>query len=233
MRIAVFAVLLPLAVGFASPAAAQSKNLAPGFSVLPKGAKVAIMPVDIELFSISGGGILEPRADWTDAATGHFKSALRGNQHWKDLAVVEVSDKDADELAEINNLHAAVARAINAHHYGLLPLPTKNGKLDWSMSDAVQPVKKATGADYAVFSWIRDSYASAERQAAMVAIAILSMGRAIASGGQQIGYASLVDLNDGRILWFGRLARNSGDLREATPAMETVEALLSDFPPAK
>ena len=59
------------------------------------------------------------------------------------------------------------------------------------------------------------------------------MGRAIASGGQQIGYASLVDLNDGRILWFGRLARNSGDLREATPAAETVEALLSDFPPAK
>jgi hypothetical protein len=119
------------------------------------------------------------------------------------------------------------------HHFGTLPLPTKDGKLDWSMGEAVRMVKQATGADYAVFSWVRDSYTSAERAAAMVAITILSLGRAVPLGGSQVGYASLVDLNTGQVLWFNRLARNSGDLREAAPAAETLDALLNQFPTAK
>jgi hypothetical protein len=91
-------------------------------------------------------------------------------------------------------------------------------------------VKKATGARYALFSWLRDSYASAERKAAMIGLALLGIG---ISGGQQVGYASLVDLETGRVVWFNRLARQSGDLREAESAAETVDALLSEFPVAQ
>jgi hypothetical protein len=49
-------------------------------------------------------------------------------------------------------------------------------------------------------------------------------------GGEQVGYASLVDLNTGRVVWFNQLNRMSGDLRNPAPAVETVEALLKDFP---
>jgi hypothetical protein len=210
-------------------------NLAPGFTALPKGAKVAVMPSDIELFSISAGGVSEPRADWTEAASKYFKAALLDKNRTLGLDTVVVSDKDADDFAELNSLHAAIARAIAVHHFGpaSLHLPTKDGKLDWSLGEEVQAIKKATGADYALFSWIRDGYASAERQAAMVAIAVLSLGRAVPGGGAQTGYASLVDLNTGRVLWFNRLRRGSGDLREADKAAETLEALLSGFPVAK
>jgi hypothetical protein len=48
----------------------------------------------------------------------------------------------------------------------------------------------------------------------------------------QVGYASLVDLNTGQILWFNRLVRGSGDLREADKATETLDALLANFPAA-
>jgi len=78
-----------------------------------------------------------------------------------------------------------------------------------------------------VFTWVRDSYASAERKAAMVAMAILGVGLA---GGSQVGYASLVDLETGRVLWFNRLARASGDLREEKAASESLDALLFGFP---
>ena len=237
MRLAssVFAVI---AVSFAVVASGQSKNLAPGFSGLPKEATVVIMPTDIELFSISGGGVLEPKADWTEAASKYFKAALLAKRESLGVSTVELADKDADELAEINLLHGAVARAIAMHHFkdqrGLdLSLPTKEGKLDWSLGETVQPIKKLTGADYALFSWVRDSYASAERQAAMVGIAILTLGRAVPLGGMQVGYASLVDLNTGRVLWFNRLLRGRGDLREADKAAETVNALLEEFPVAK
>jgi hypothetical protein len=129
-------------------------------------------------------------------------------------------------------LHAAVARSINLHHGigGMWALPTKNGQLDWSFGDALRPLKHKSGANYALFIWIRDSYASAERVAAMVLMAVLGVGL---SGGSQQGYASLVDLDTGRVLWFNSLARASGDLREPAKAVETVDTLLAGFPAAR
>jgi len=62
---------------------------------------------------------------------------------------------------------------------------------------------------------------------AIVAMALLGVGLA---GGAQTGYASLVDLRTGRVVWFNNLARGFGDLREPEPARETVEALLKSFP---
>jgi hypothetical protein len=219
----------------AGPAFAQSKNLAPGFVTLPKGAKVAIMPTDIELFSISAGGVAEPKADWTESASKYFKEALVKKKQTLGLDTVEVSEKDADDFADINALHAAIARAISMHHFGPgnLNLPTKDGKLDWSLGESAREVKKTTGADYALFSWVRDGYASAERVAAMVAIAVLSLGRVAPGGGMQTGYASLVDLNTGQVVWFNRLQRGTGDLREAEKAAETVNTLLNQFPVAQ
>ncbi len=211
---------------------AQERNLAPGFSALPKNTKVVVMPTDIELFSISGGGVVEPKADWTEAASRHFKAALAEKKQKMGVSITELSEKDADELAEVNTLHAAVARSIATHHFGpgMLNLPTKDGKLDWSMGDAVKGIREKTGADYALFSWIRDSYASAERVATMIVLAMLGVG---IGGGLQIGYASLVDLNTGQVVWFNRLLRVSGDLREAKPAAETLESLLEKFPVVK
>jgi len=64
----------------------------------------------------------------------------------------------------------------------------------------------------------------------MIALAVLGVGVA---GGQQVAYASLVDLETGRVVWFNRMARAGGDLREAQPAAETVGSLLYGFPVAK
>jgi hypothetical protein len=216
----------------ASGAAAQSKNLAPGFQALPQGAKVVIMPTDIELFSISAGGIPEPRADWTEVATKHFKAALVEKKKSLGATTVDLSEKDADEFEEINVLHGAIARAINIHHFGpgFMALPTKDGKLDWSLGEPVRRIKERTGADYALFSWVRDSYASGERVVAMIALAAFGIG---VQGGTQVGYASLVDLNTGQVLWFNRLLRGWGDLREADKATESLNALMQGFPGSK
>ncbi len=227
------ALLLAASLFTATGAArADSRNIAPDFKNLPKGAKVVIMPADIELFSISAGGVSEPKADWTEAATRYFTNALTERKKSLGLASVELANADADELSDVNALHAAVARSIALHHFGpsSLRLPTKDGKLDWSLGDSVAPIRQKTGADFALFSWVRDSYASAERKAAMVAMALLGVG---ISGGFQVGYASLVDLKSGRVLWFNQLGRGTGDLREADSAKETVGVLLDKFPIAQ
>lgn len=228
-RLAAFFALLVACAG----ACAQS-NLAEGFKAIAPDAKILLMPIDLELFSVSGGGVLEPRADWTDAASKHMKSALLTKKKSLGTTSVELEERDEDDFAEVNALHAAIARSIAFHHFGpnIFRLPTKEGKLDWSMGEAVKPLKAKTKADYALFTWMRDSYASGERVAAVVIMALF--GIVMAPGAMQVGYASLVDLDSGQILWFNRLLRGSGDLREAEKAAETLEALLANFPaPAK
>lgn len=210
--------------------AAESKNLAPGFANLPKGASVVLMQPDIELFSLSAGGVPEPKADWTEAALKHVQAAIKQKSSELGMQARDISDKDADELAEINSLHGAIANAISFHHMGMHHLPTKEGKLDWSMGSAVDQLRAKTGSDYALFIWVRDSYSSPERKAAMVALALLGIG---ITGGFQVGYASLVDLKTGQILWFNQMIRGTGDLREAEPAIESVARLLTNFPDSK
>lgn len=227
--LALYAAVTISALTLAGNAGAQPKSLAEGFSVLPKDARIVIMPTDIELFSISAGGIPEPKADWTAAASKHFKTALIDKKKSLGATALELSEKDADEVAEVNTLHAAIARSISLHHFGpsFFNLPTKAGKLDWSLGETVRVIKDKSGADYALFSWIRDSYASGERVATMVVMALFGIGLA---GGSQVGYASLVDLNTGQVVWFNRLLRAGGDLREADKAVETLNTLLDKFP---
>ena len=170
----------------------------------------------------------EPRADWTDAAQKNFRAALAARGPQLGARVIELGEAQLDEFAELLALHRAVAEAVFMHHSRAgRKLPTKRDRLDWSLGDAVAPLHAKTGADYALFTWIRDSYASSERKAAMFAMALLG---AVSFGGSQVGYASLVDLRTGRIVWFNDLDRMSGDLREAAAARETVDTLLERFP---
>jgi hypothetical protein len=224
---------LVLAAVLAAAAVAQSqeadaKHLAPGFQSRAAGSRLAIVPPDMELFSISAGGVQEPKADWTEAAQRNFKAALVARREQLGADTTELPEAELDEFAELNALQRAVAQAVFVHHTGLgMRLPTKNERLDWSLGDAVKPLKARTGADYALFIWIRDTYASNERKAAMIAMALIG---AISTGGEQTGYACLVDLNSGRVVWFNDLRRMTGDLRDEKTAIETVETLLKGFP---
>jgi hypothetical protein len=233
------AVALVLLVAFGvgaqtAPAApaAGNKNLAPGFAGLSSADKVLLMPVDVELFSLSAGGVAEPKADWTASAQTHMKGAIAARRAALRLSTIDGTEALADEFAEQVGLHAAVAQSIALHHGvgGMWALPTKDGQLQWSFGDAMQPLARKTGARYGLFVWLRDSYASAERKAMMVGLALLGVGIV---GGIQVGYASLVDLQSGQVVWFNRLARATGDLREATSATESIDALLAGFPQAR
>jgi hypothetical protein len=225
-RIVLAALLLAAASAHAADDA--TKHLAPGFTARPANSRLIVLPADMELYSMSAGGVIEPREDWTRAAEKNFVAAVAEERKRLGPQVTVMDAAQADDFADIVTLHRAVADAISLHHNGgLLELATKGNRLEWSLGEAVKPLRERTGADYALFTWVRDSYASNERKAAMVALALLG---AISFGGEQQGYASLVDLRTGQVVWFNQLDRMSGDLREPAPAVETLQALLKDFP---
>lgn len=205
----------------------RAASLAEGFTRLPEGAVVLLMPLDIELFSVSAGGILEPQAEWTEKAHANLRRAFLTRSSALKVNFMPLPGEVDEVVESLNRLHGAVGQAIAMHHRGLFALPTKEGRLDWSLGDEAALMRARTGADYALFAFVRDSYASSERVAMMVVGALLGFGL---SGGMQVGYASLVDLASGRVLWFNTLLRQSGDLRELEKARESCDALLDKFP---
>ncbi|MBI2161378.1 MAG: hypothetical protein HYU25_13560 [Candidatus Rokubacteria bacterium] len=195
-------------------------------------ARVVLMPPDIELSELSAGGVVELKAEWTERAKGHVLAALRAeidrrNAHLGPYRAP--ADNPAREHAhnQLLKLHDQVGRAILVHHYGVAKLPNKDGKFDWTLGEGAGVLAEDQAADYALFVFLRDSYASAGRKAAIVGAALLGVAM---PGGTQWGFASLVDLKSGDLVWFNRLVDPQGDLREPAPAGEAVKKLLADLP---
>lgn len=193
--------------------------------------RVLLMPVDIELFEMTAAGMLEPKAEWTEDARANLEEALSHLLAEHDAALVRYQpSRDQTELeytrTQLAKLHAVVGQAIvqNTGAPQAL-LPTMKDRFDWSLGREASALGASQGADYALFIHIRDAYESAGRVAVMLVVAI---GGGNVRGAPKAGYASLVDLQTGDIIWFSRSV--TGDLRQPEVARKSAQALLAGFP---
>ena len=222
-------------VGLLGVGCAQTSTLKVAGDFTPRGdpPRVLLMPTYIELAELSAAGIPFPKADWTEAANVHVTAALDGFLRERGAAlVVYATPPEGSASARRHNqlikLHGEVGNAVLVHKFvPQAALPTTKDKFDWTLGGGVAVLGAAYDADYALFVFIRDSYSSAERVVVMVVGALLGVG---VPGGVQFGFASLVDLESGGIVWFNRLVSGSGDLRTPEPARQAVDNLLADFP---
>lgn len=202
-----------------------------------KKARVVLMPLDIQLTELTAAGLEEPKADWTEAARANVTAGLTAALADHGLALRQYNKPKRSQSArrdeQLEKLHSTVGGTILVHHYNAMNrLPTKQGQLDWTLGAMARKLGGDQNAEYALFVFLRDSYATAGRKAAMVASTIVSglLGTPVAKAGERIGFASLVDLHSGKVVWFNVLYSDSGDLREAAPAREVVDDLMSGFP---
>lgn len=192
---------------------------------------VVLVEPDIELSEVMAGGMSEPRREWTSIARLLYPQAARevlarqGIGMQPDYLLPADAGPD-DPRRQITLLSQAVSMSILAYSRssGTGPLRNKHGRFDWSLGPGVAVLREATGADYALFTYIRDSYASGGRTAMRVAGMILLGGDI--GGGVQVGVASLVDLRTGQVVWHNLLVDQTGDLRNLAGARETSQHLL-------
>jgi hypothetical protein len=195
----------------------------------PPSTNVLLIEPDIILFELTAGGLEEPRADWTEAAKVNVARKLNEvlQRSGDKLIPYQPPEKIPDRLhaeEQILKLHEVVGQTVLIHKY--IPqyeLPTKQGCFDWGLGECVKSLKEDTGADY-----LRDSYTSPGRAALMVASALLF--GFVPQGGMQLGFASLVDLQTGQIVWFNRLVSGAGDLRTPEAAEKAIQELLTGNP---
>lgn len=228
-----FAGLMVAAFGLLSGCASTQVRTAtdPAGKPLALAGTVVLIEPDIELAELGAGGMAEPRKEWTNTARLLYPQAARETlaTHGIGMAPDFVLPADAgpdNRLRQLTLLSQAVSMSILRYGRGRGPgtLRNKHGKFDWSLGPGAQELRKATGADYGLFTYIRDTYASGGRQAMRVA-GLLLLGGDI-GGGMQIGVASLVDLRTGQVVWHNLLIDQTGDLRNLQGARETAGDLL-------
>lgn len=212
--------------------------------------KLLVMRPDIQVGSVTTGGMVEPRADWTEAARTNVIAALRAQQGARggNLFIAEKRDSIAgvppETVAELERLHNAVGGSVALHKYAGAWLPSKRGRgLDWTLGADAVALGRRTGYDYALFLHAEDSFASGGRVALQV-VGVLGCAVGFCApnigGGGQTAYASLVDLRTGELVWFNVLSAKSqiagikmGDLRAPEGAAQMVERLLGRMKPGK
>ena len=212
--------------------------------------KLLVMRPDVSVGSVTTGGMVEPRADWTEQGRANLIAALKAQQAERGGNAIIMEKRDSlpgiepETIAELERLHYAVGQSIALHRYNNRHLPTKRGKgLDWTLGQDAVRLGQRTGMDYALFLYAEDSFASTGR----VALQVLGVAGCFVGfcapnigGGGQFAYASLVDLRSGEVVWFNVLQAgtqiagiNMGDIRKPEGAAQMVDRLLDRMKPGK
>lgn len=195
------------------------------------GLRILLMPLDVELSSLQASGMLEPNAEWTATAKELLLESIMEFQAGRAATVIPVDSaaftgRDA-ALVQVQRLHGAVGQTILLHKFTAVKLPTKKDKFDWTLGPGTAALADEYGTDYALFIHVRDSYTSGGRFALQLAAGLMGVGL---SGGEQVGFASLVELKSGKVVWFNFLHDETGDLRTRKGAERTVANLLGKMP---
>lgn len=222
-----------------SPAFAQERSaVKQGFELQAEsGKRILVFRPAVSVGSQSTGGMFEPNAEWTEQAKGNIQMALEELQARLGNEVVEAPEafgEDARAVEEHMALFAAVSQAVIEYQFFVgnrLPTKKKDNKadvFDWSLGNGVANLPGADRADYGLFVFNKDAYGSTGRKI-LQAVALLGPGIAVKSG-EHVGYAGLVDLRTGDLLWLNADGAMGGDVREAEGSLKRVRQLLEEFP---
>jgi hypothetical protein len=229
---------LAVAALVAQPAAAQwgTENAATkdGF-VLPtdRPVRILLFRPDVRVGEQSTGGLNEPNADWTAAARANIGAALAASPVTKALEIRSMPEpvgEDGALMADYRALFRAVMDSVIQHKlFAGNRLPTKKADFRWTLGPGVARLGALGGGDYGLFLYSYDSYGSGGRKAAQIVGLMLGVGM---TSGVHVGYAGLVDLKTGDLVWVNADVAMGGDVREAEGATKRVAQLLEEFPVA-
>ncbi len=203
-----------------------------GFSFPAQGpVRILVFRPDVHVGEQSTGGLNQPNAEWTQQAQRLIAVALDAAQRARSnelKAMPELTGADGALLAEYRALFRVVTGAVVEHKlFAGNRLPTKKSDFNWTLGPGVARLGQVGGGDYGLFLYSYDSYGSTGRKAAQVVGLMFGVGM---TAGVHIGYAGLVDLKTGELVWINADLAMGGDVRSADGATKRVAQLLEDFP---
>ena len=201
-----------------------------------KGQTILLFRPSVWVGEQSTGGLAEPNADWTAQARDFLSAELARRQiEFSNELIIEpdLVGEDAKLFSEHRALFNSVASSVVTHQFFAgNRLPTrKNKAFDWTLGEGTKALAERTGARYGLFVRTEDQYGSFGRKMFQV-LAIGLVGAGVSSG-KHVGYAGLVDLHSGDLVWLNADEQMGGDVRTEDGMQKRVGQLLEDFPGLK
>ena len=225
--------VLVCATGVSSAHAQEKSGTKEGFVLKEKSAKILLIRPTIKVGAQSTGGMFEPNADWTAQAKENIGSALAAAQKTLGNEVVlaeEPIGRSAEVMADYQALFSVLADSVIQYQFfpgNRLPTKKRKGVFEWTMGPGVADIAKDTGADYALFIYNEDQYGSTGRKILQL---FAAMAYVTVKSGEHKGFAGLVDLRTGDLVWLNADLAMGGDVRTSDGAQKRVAQLLEDFP---
>ncbi len=231
-------IVLAFAIMFAAspilaqtPVTTEKYAVREGFAFAPEAPpRILVFRPEIKVGEQTTAGLFQNNAEWHATATRELSAALikAGGKRGIEMILHDEADASSPVLAEHRALFRLVVGTIIRHKlFGKDPLPSKTDSFDWSLGSGVAKIAPDAQVEYGLFLLSHDSFESAGRRAAKLVAALMGNGDI---SGTHFGYAALVDLKSGDIIWLGVDLKAGGDIRTAEGATLRVEQLFNGFP---
>jgi hypothetical protein len=199
--------------------------------------QVVLLPVDVDVYELSAGGVKEEVPEWSDTAETNIRNALLVSKGTGGKCCisrpVDTSSLTAEER-EILEEHLALFNTVATNAvWANLPYNTawhfKAEHFDYTLGDGLGFLKEKYGLDAGLVITGEDVVSSSGRKTtavlgAMFGVAI-PLGHSILMGG-------LVDFSTGDLLWLNHVVSAAGqdDLRDPASCLELAGTLMKDYP---
>ena len=229
-------VAVSLTMAAAQPAHAQFGGLErtevkEGYRIKAGEVNILVFRPNVRVGEQTMGGLHEPNVDWTEEAKANLIGALEEMHGASGLELIMVPDQEGemgDVVEEYTALFGTVAGAVLQHKMTRgNRLPTKRDRFDWTLGEEAARLKEL-GGDYGLFLYTYDSYGSTGRK--IIQGLALMLGGGLVPSGVHVGYAGLVDLDTGDLVWLNIDTSMGGDPRTAEGAQKRVRQLMEEFP---
>ena len=167
-------------------------------------------------------------------ARENIGQALRGCQAKLGNEIVMYDEKfergDGPLAAQYAILFGAIAHSVIEYQFfkgNRLPTKVRRNAFEWGMGPGLAAMPSLKGADYGLFINTNDAYGSTGRKVLQV---VAMFGGIAVTSGEHIGYAGLVDLKTGDLVWLNADRQMGGDVRSPEGAAKRVRQLLEGFP---
>ena len=228
-------IILMFAFFLALPAvshAQQKSAVKPGFGFPSDRAfRIVVFRPDVKVGDQSAGGVVTPNAEATRNARDYLGKALTSAKIGGTADVVfmpEVDGESAVTLSDYRALFNGLSETVlQSRLFKGNRLPTKKTGFEYTLGPDVSKLTTSVGGDYGLFVRTDDAYGSAGRKALQIFAAFGGVG---VTSGRHGGFAGLVDLKTGDLLWFNADYQMGGDVRQIDGATKRVTQLLEGLP---
>lgn len=204
-----------------------------GFELNPGTARILLLEPSVRVGEQSTGGMFEPNADWTAQAKENIEGELAKLQNSLGNEVVRLEFDGSPQTEPLQGYHAlfgAVAGSVIEYQFfagNRLPTKKKEEDFLWTVGPQIQDLPVLEGFDYILILRTRDAYGSTGRKILQV---VGLLGGIPVTSGEHIGYAGLIDVKTGDLVWLNADLQMGGDVRTPEGAQKRVGQLLEGFP---